>query len=88
MGLISLSACETVDARLQASVEQAALTEATKHFPQYPADCRRKERSGVRNGDPLDVALIRTDNALGRQNDRIRRCSGWYDELKAGFKGE
>ncbi len=83
--LILLSACETVDDRLRAAAEQAGEVKATKELPDYPEDCRRTERYGVRPGEPLDVALIRTDNALGRANSRIVRCSGWYDQIKDGY---
>lgn len=82
-----MTACETVDKRLQLAAEQAGQIEATKQLPDYPADCRRRERSGVREGEPLDVALIRTDNALGRANAKLTRCASWYDSIKTGFAG-
>ena len=85
--LTLLAACATVDDRLQQAATQKGQTEATKELPQYPEDCRLKERSGVRIGEPLDVALIRTDQALGRANARVTRCGQWYEKIKIGFEG-
>jgi hypothetical protein len=85
--LILLTACATVDDRLRDAATQAGQAEASKELPGYPDDCRRKETSGVRVGEPLDVALIRTDQALGRANARVRRCGQWNDEIKTGFAG-
>lgn len=78
-GLALLTACATVDGRLEAAAGKAGQTEAGRELPGYPDDCRKRERSGVRQGEPLDVALIRTDQALGRANARTTRCAGWYD---------
>jgi len=86
-GLIFLSACTTVDERLQAAATKAGAIEATKQLPRYPDDCRSEERSGVRSGEPLDVALLRTDGALGRANARVKRCSRWYDGIQHGYEG-
>ncbi|MES0880495.1 hypothetical protein [Roseibium sp. SCP14] len=82
-----MTACGTVDERLQVAAATQGETEATKELPPYPTDCRLRERSGVRIGEPLDVALIRTDQALGRANARARRCGQWYDKIKIGFAG-
>ena len=49
-----------------------------------PADCRIRERSGVVAGERLDIALIRTDRALGRANDRVARCAAWHDARNGG----
>ena len=87
--LIFLSACATNDERLRTAATLSAHVEAAKELPGCPEDCRRKEASGVRIGEPLDVALLRTDQALGRANARVERCAGWHDEIKEGFeKGE
>lgn len=51
-------------------------------WPNLPHDCRERERSGVAPGDRLDVALVKTDAALGRANDRVARCAGWYDVVQ------
>jgi hypothetical protein len=83
-----LTACGTVDERLQVAAATQGETEATKELPPYPTDCRLRERSGVRIGEPLDVALLRTDQALGRANARVRRCGQWYAKIKTGFAGE
>ncbi|WP_298981609.1 hypothetical protein [uncultured Roseibium sp.] len=44
-----------------------------------PPDCRKRERSGVREGDPLDLALLKTDQALGNANARVARCAAFHD---------
>lgn len=49
-----------------------------------PDDCRQRERSGVRSGERLDIALVKTDRALGRANDRVGRCAAWHDAKAAG----
>lgn len=85
--LIFLSACATNDERLRTAATLSAHVEASKELPGYPEDCRRKEASGVRIGEPLDVALLRTDQALGRANARVMRCGRWYDEIKLGYAG-
>ncbi|MEP3049394.1 MAG: hypothetical protein ABJL55_16220 [Roseibium sp.] len=63
----------------------AALTAAV---PGIPEDCRKRERSGVRLGDPLDRALIQTDQALGRANARVKRCADWHDEFRSELSGD
>lgn len=83
--LTLLSACATADDRLVLAGTKTGLTAATKLLPIYPEDCRKRERSGVRSGEPLDVALLRADQALGRANARVARCGRWYDTLKAGY---
>ncbi|KZM49889.1 hypothetical protein OA90_13500 [Labrenzia sp. OB1] len=55
--------------------------------PDLPSDCRKRERSGVYLGDPLDLALIKTDQALGRANSRIARCADWHDTYRQQFGG-
>lgn len=52
-------------------------------LPDLPADCRLAERSGVVTGDRLDVALLKAERALGRQNARGDRCAAFYDAVKA-----
>lgn len=84
-----LNACQTAEGRLAAAgrtqaeaslVEQAL--EASRVSPPLPADCRKRERSGVADGDRLDVALVKTDQALGRANARVARCAAWHDGLR------
>ena len=53
-------------------------------LPEYPDACRRTYRSGVKDGDRLDAALVKTDRALSRANGQIRECAGWYDEVRKG----
>lgn len=83
--LVFLTACATPEDRLRSAAALSAHVEATQELPDYPEDCRRKEASGARIGEALDVALIRTDQALGRANARVTRCSRWYDEIKNGY---
>ncbi|MCY0154223.1 hypothetical protein OEG86_20565 [Hoeflea alexandrii] len=54
-------------------------------IPEYPDACRRTHRSGVKDGDRLDAALVKTDRALSRANGQIRECAGWYDDVRKGF---
>lgn len=82
-----LSGCGTSDARfaaaarekelatqLQAAIErEAQLREGMR----LPEDCARRERSGVKAGDRLDIAALKTDAALGRANDRAVRCAAY-----------
>lgn len=78
--LALLAGCSTAEQRaLDAARRQGELN--AQLFPPYPDDCRKRERSGVRMGERLDVALIRTDQALGRANARISRCAAWYDGI-------
>lgn len=80
--VLFLSGCATArDQALEAAQRQGELN--AQRYPPLPEDCRRQERSGVRLGERLDVALIRTDQALGRANARAARCAAWYDDLTA-----
>jgi hypothetical protein len=66
---------------------EASLTDqarAAEALPEFPADCRRREASGVVEGDRLDVALVKAERALSRQNARSGRCAGFYDDVRAG----
>lgn len=83
-----LSGCQTDKKRVGAAgtkLGQSAALAAV--VPKIPEDCRRRERSGVQVGDPLDRALIQTDQALGRANARVRRCAEWHDEFRTGLSG-
>jgi hypothetical protein len=61
-----------------------AAIESGRDIPDIPADCRKREASGVREGDRLDVALVKSERALGRANVRIDRCAAWHDDYRAG----
>ena len=50
-------------------------------IPKLPSDCSQREKSGVKVKDRQDVALLKTDRALGKANDRVIRCSSWYTAL-------
>jgi len=76
-GRLGAAAAQKAEAGL---VEQAL---ASDRLPDLPADCRLHEASGVVEGDRLDVALLKAERALGRQNARGRRCAAFYDEVKA-----
>lgn len=58
---------------------------AGRNLPDLPEDCRRRERSGVSEGERLDAALLRTDAALGRANARAARCAAWFDAYREGI---
>ncbi len=59
--------------------------EATRILPDLPGHCRRLIRSGVRAGERLDIALLKTDAALAQQHKHTRLCADWYDDLRSGF---
>lgn len=87
MGCATSERARLADAkRAQAAAEatRAAITEAAK-VPDKPEDCRINERSGVKLGDRLDVALLKTDRALGRANARIDRCWAWDQDYRKGL---
>ncbi len=84
----TLTACGTAESALgRAAVSQAeagligdaiaaanvAVADAREVKP-LPADCNRRERSGVTHGDSFEVIGKKTDFALGRANDRVQRC--------------
>jgi hypothetical protein len=71
---------KAVSLKTEAGLVSTALN--TQVFPVYPNDCRRWQTSGVNEGDRLDLALLKTDQALNQANLRIKRCSTWYDGLK------
>ena len=87
---LSLSGCVASDqARLNAAFRTGAeaglvdqALETTRALPTYPDDCRRWQPSGVREGERLDAALLKTDQALTQANLRVRRCADWYDGLR------
>ncbi|WP_123628161.1 hypothetical protein [Phaeobacter inhibens] len=80
------AACGLTDVdRVRAAGAAAGEVLAERTLPLLPDDCRRLSRSGVREGDRLDVAVLKADAALNRPNARTARCSGWYDQLKSGW---
>lgn len=80
-----LSACATDKERARNAGAELGQIAGQTAWPDLPEDCRRQERSGVRKGEPLDTALIRTDRALGRANARVLRCAGWNDQIRNGI---
>jgi len=83
--LVFLTACAGIDERLDAAAEAEGQLEATRTLPELPAYCREHTRSGVRRGDRLDTALLRTDAALHAEHRRTDACAEWYDGLREGF---
>jgi hypothetical protein len=84
-----LSGCAAGN-RLEAAAgkkaEASVVTQALQvDLPSQPPECGQPERSGVRQGDRLDVALVKTDRALGRANEKSALCARWYDELRIGI---
>ena len=95
--LISLAGCAD-DRFIAAERERARAEQISKalsvadeerrigrSLPEYPEACRRTHRSGVKDGDRLDAALVKTDRALSRANGQIRECAGWYDDVRKGI---
>lgn len=78
-----LAAAGTTQA--EAGLVAAAIAE-TGGLPDLPDDCRKREASGVREGDRLDVALVKAERALARQNARTGRCAALWDDVK-GARG-
>ncbi|MER8786295.1 hypothetical protein NKH71_00255 [Mesorhizobium sp. M0983] len=92
-----MTACTTDKAALgkayadkaKAGVVEEALAQAdrevleARRMPDYPPECRRHHRSGIKLGDKLGVANKKADIALGNANAQIDGCAGWYDERRA-----
>lgn len=51
-------------------------------IPSLPGDCAVTERSGVAEGDRLDIALVKTDHALLRANQRVSRCHAHHEKIR------
>lgn len=80
-----LGGCAGTEARLNAAAQNQGQLEAARELPEWPERCRQIIRSGVRYGDRLDVAVLKTDAALVRQQELARVCARWYDELRRGL---
>lgn len=86
--VIFLTACgPNSREQIAAAAKARAQIEAAQSWPDLPSDCRRVSRSGVQAGDRLDVALLKTDAALSRQNARTRRCADWFDGVRPVVTG-
>lgn len=55
---------------------------AALEIPEYPSICRETVASDVKEGDRLDVALLKTDAALGTANNKLVSCGAWYDNIR------
>jgi len=84
--MIFCAACDQTEARLEAVGANRGARVAERTLPALPEDCRALSRAGVQEGDRLDVALLKIDRALTRQNMRTTRCVEWYDQLRAGLQ--
>ena len=49
-------------------------------LPPLPSYCRESERTGVQEADGADIALVKSDRAVGRANARTEACARWYDK--------
>lgn len=86
---IFCAACSQTDlARVQSAGQDVGEARAADVWRNLPDDCRRLSRSGVRAGDRLDVAVLKADAALSRQNARTLRCAEWYDGQRRDAAGE
>lgn len=80
---IFCAACAQTDAeRIEAAGQIVGETRAAADWPEYPAECRRTSRGGIEAGDRLDVAVLKLDAALARQNARTLRCADWYAQQR------
>lgn len=80
-----LSGCITAKKQALLAAKAAGELQASNTLPNYPSECRRLMRSGVRDGERLDIAVERSDIAIGEQNKRTRRCAAWYDNTKKAY---
>lgn len=86
---LCLSGCaagsqERLNSAARNEVQASLVTQALDvgRGPPLPTDCRHWQTSGVTEGDRLDAALVKTDQALYQANQRVRRCANWYDGLE------
>lgn len=78
-GRIAAAGAAQADASL---VGQAIRSQA--ELPEFPAECRVREKAGLLRQDSQDDAISKYDHALGRANDRLTWCANWYDETRHG----
>jgi len=83
--LIFCAACDQTEARLDVVGAGYGARAAERALPALPEDCRVLSLAGVQAGDRLDIALLKIDRALTRQNMRTTRCVDWYGQLRAGL---
>lgn len=99
--LISLSGCATpAEKRLaaakseqtKAEVADRALAEATalldQKLPQMPPVCKERVLVSMQRNEPLDLLVLRYDDALGKSNDVNTFCYQWYQRVRAAFNPE
>lgn len=91
---IGVSSCETDRALKRASEAAGKAAEASgtsralevaqqasrAPLPPLPSYCRESERTGVQEADGADIALVKSDRAVGRANARTEACARWYDK--------
>jgi len=92
---VSVQGCETSNALKRASIAAAKEAEASRTarviqvtqeaakapLPALPGDCTGQERTGVVDADGADVALVKSDRAVGRANERVTRCAEFYKDV-------
>ncbi len=83
--MIFCAACDQTEAQLAVVGADRGARAAERTLSPLPEDCRVLSRAGVQEGDRLDVALLKIDRALTRQNMRTTRCAEWFDQLHAGL---
>lgn len=89
--LIPISGCATSelerlsDARagtaIASSLEQQ-IAAARRVDDDNPPECGKRVQTGVKLGDDKDVALLRSDQALGKANSRAARCEQWWNDFR------
>ena len=86
-----MSACESSsqkraldDAVRREQIAKTALANIseTRKLPPIPADCNKRESTGIVLGDRLDVAQAKTEIALEKTEKRLGRCVRWYNRLR------
>lgn len=81
---VFLAGCVQTDrVRIDAAAQSIGEARAAEVWPELPIDCRRTSRSGIQQGDRLDVAVLKADQAVARQNARTIRCADWYDQQRS-----
>jgi len=77
----AIAAAKEVDASATARAIEVTQEVSKAPLPPLPGDCTGQERTGVQEADGADVALIKSDRAVGRANDRVRRCAAFYEDI-------
>ena len=76
----SEAAAKAAEASSTARALEVAQEASKQSLPPLPAYCRERERTGVQGSDGADIALVKSDRAVGRANARTDACARWYDK--------